>query len=184
MEKLFKESKEKMQKTVNSLENEYASIRAGRANPAVLNKILVDYYGTPTPVNQMASISVAEARVLVIQPWDISLLKNIEKAINTSDIGINPQNDGKVIRLNFPQLTEERRKDLVKDIKKIAEDSKISIRNNRREVLDKLKSMQKKSDITEDDLKDAEDRMQKQINKFHEQIEKLEKEKEKEIMSI
>lgn len=184
MEKLFKESKEKMQKTVNSLESEYASIRAGRANPAVLNKILVDYYGTPTPVNQMASISVAEARVLVIQPWDISLLKNIEKAINTSDIGINPQNDGKVIRLNFPQLTEERRKELVKDIKKIAEDSKISIRNNRREVLDKLKAMQKKSDITEDDLKDAEDRMQKQINKFHEQIEKLEKEKEKEIMSI
>lgn len=184
MEKLFKESKEKMQKTVNSLENEYASIRAGRANPAVLNKILVDYYGTPTPVNQMASISVAEARVLVIQPWDISLLKNIEKAINTSDIGINPQNDGKVIRLNFPQLTEERRKDLVKDIKKIAEDSKISIRNNRREVLDKLKAMQKKSEITEDDLKDAEDRMQKQINKFHEQIENLEKEKEKEIMSI
>ncbi len=184
MDKLFKESKEKMQKTVNSLENEYASIRAGRANPAVLNKILVDYYGTPTPVNQMASISVAEARVLVIQPWDISLLKNIEKAINTSDIGINPQNDGKVIRLNFPQLTEERRKELVKDIKKIAEDSKISIRNNRREVLDKLKAMQKKSEITEDDLKDAEDRMQKQINKFHEQIENLEKEKEKEIMSI
>lgn len=184
METLFKESKEKMQKTVNSLENEYASIRAGRANPAVLNKILVDYYGTPTPVNQMASVSVAEARVLVIQPWDISLLKNIEKAINTSDIGINPQNDGKVIRLNFPQLTEERRKELVKDIKKIAEDSKISIRNNRREVLDKLKAMQKKSEITEDDLKDAEDRMQKQINKFHEEIEKLEKEKEKEIMSI
>lgn len=184
MDNLFKQSREKMQKTFDSLENEFSSIRAGRANPAVLNKITVDYYGTPTPIPQMASVSVAEARVLVIQPWDISVIKNIEKAINTSELGINPQNDGKVIRLNFPQLTEERRRELVKEIKNIAEDSKISIRNNRREVLDKLKLMEKNSEITEDDLKDGEDKIQKQTKEFNDKIDKLELAKEQEIMSI
>ncbi len=184
MDELFKQSKEKMQKTYESLENEFSSIRAGRANPAVLNKIMVDYYGTPTPISQMASVSVVEARTLLIQPWDVSVLKNIEKAINTSDLGINPQNDGKVIRLNFPQLTEERRRELVKEIKNIAEDSKISIRNSRRDVLDKLKAMEKKSEITEDDLRDGEDKMQKQTKDFHDKIDKLAKAKEQEIMSI
>ena len=143
-----------MTKSLAALDKEFAAIRAGRANPAVLDKVQVDYYGAPTPVNQMAAISVSEARILVIQPWDKSCLKLIEKAIQASDIGINPTNDGNVLRLTFPQLTEERRKELCKSIKKLGEDAKVAIRSIRRDTMDKLKAMKKNSEITEDDLKD------------------------------
>ena len=141
MEKVFAMVEEKMGKTVSVLSAEFASIRAGRANSAVLDKIKVDYYGTPTPINQMAAVSVAEARILTIQPWDVSTLHPIEKAIQASDIGINPQNDGRIIRLVFPQLTEERRKELCKDVKKLAEDSRIAVRSIRRDGIDKVKKM-------------------------------------------
>lgn len=184
MDKLFKESDERMNKTIESLEREYAAIRAGRANPNALNKIMVDYYGTPTPINQMAAVSVAEARTLVIQPWDISTVHSIEKAIQTSDLGINPQTEGKVIRLNFPKLTEDRRRELAKDIKKMAEDSKVAIRAIRRDIIDKLKKMQKSSDITEDDLKDGEDKIQKKTDKYIKQIDDIAKNKENDIMEI
>jgi len=153
MKEQIKIAKEKMGKTLDVLNREFASIRAGRANPEVLNKIMVDYWGTPTAINQMASISVSEARVLVIQPYDASALKSIEKAIQTSDLGINPNNDGKVIRLVFPQLTEERRKDLCKSIKKYGEEAKVSVRAIRRDTMEKFKAMKKNSEITEDDLK-------------------------------
>ena len=143
---------EKMKKTVSVFEQNLSEIRAGRANPAILNKVRIDYYGTPTPINQVAGISVPEARLIVIQPWDMSVLKEIEKAILASDIGINPNNDGKVIRLNFPELNEERRKELVKEIKKIAEDAKVAVRSIRREGIDEFKAKQKNSEITEDDL--------------------------------
>src|SRR5574344_2812627 len=144
---------EKMMKTVSVFEQNLSEIRAGRANPAILNKIQIDYYGVPTPINQVAGISVPEARLIVIQPWDGSILKDIEKAILTSDIGINPNNDGKVIRLAFPELNEERRKELVKEIKKIAEDSKVALRAIRRDGIDGFKKMQKEAEITEDELK-------------------------------
>ena len=160
MEKVFTAAEEKMGKTVSVLNAEYAAIRAGRANASVLDKIKVDYYGTPTPINQMAAVSVAEARILTIQPWDTSTLHPIEKAIMASDIGINPQNDGRIIRLVFPQLTEERRKDLCKDVKKMAEDSRVAIRSIRRDCIDKVKKMEKSSEITEDDLKYAEKKLQ------------------------
>ena len=139
MKEAINKAKEKMQKTISVLERDFAAIRAGRANPNVLDKVTVDYYGTPTPISQMATVSVAEARVLTIQPWDKSQLKPIEKAIQASDIGINPANDGTVLRLTFPQLTEERRKEIVKDIKKMGEDSKVAVRSIRRDVIDKLK---------------------------------------------
>lgn len=184
MKQVKKNTEEKMIKTLNALENEFAAIRAGRANPAVLNKINADYYGSPTPVNQMAAVSVAEARVLVIQPYDPSGLKAIEKAILASDIGITPANDGKVIRLTFPQLTEERRKDLVKQIKKLGEDSKVSIRNIRRDAIDKFKTMKKNSEITEDDMKSCEEDVQKLTDKYCAEIDKAVSVKEKEIMSI
>ena len=184
MKQVKKNTEEKMIKTLNALENEFAAIRAGRANPAVLNKINADYYGSPTPVNQMAAVSVAEARVLVIQPYDPSGLKAIEKAILASDIGITPANDGKVIRLTFPQLTEERRKDLVKQIKKLGEDSKVSIRNIRRDAIDKFKTMKKNSEITEDDMKNCEEDVQKLTDKYCAEIDKAVSVKEKEIMSI
>ncbi len=184
MKQVKKNTEEKMIKTLNALENEFAAIRAGRANPAVLNKINADYYGSPTPVNQMAAVSVAEARVLVIQPYDPSGLKAIEKAILASDIGINPANDGKVIRLTFPQLTEERRKELVKQIKKLGEDSKVSIRNIRRDAIDKFKAMKKNSEITEDDMKNCEEDVQKLTDKYCAEIDKAVSVKEKEIMSI
>lgn len=184
METVFALTKEKMEKTVNALKNEFASIRAGRANAAVLDKIRVDYYGTPTPINQMAAISVAEARILNIQPWDVSTLHPIEKAILASDIGINPSNDGRVIRLVFPQLTEERRKDLCKDIKKMAEESRVSIRSTRRDGIDKVKKMEKASEITEDDLKDAEKKLQDFTDKYIKEVDKAAEEKEKEVMSI
>lgn len=176
--------KEKMTKSLNSLSKEFAAVRAGRANPAVLDKILVDYYGAPTPVNQMAAISVSEARILVIQPWDKSTLKLIEKAIQASDIGINPTNDGNVIRLAFPQLTEERRKELCKTVKKLGEECKVAVRSIRRDTMDKLKAMKKNSEITEDDLKDCEKKVQDITDKFCSDADKAVSDKEKEIMTV
>lgn len=184
MQTVFNFAEEKMKKTVSVLNNEYAGMRAGRANASVLDKIRVDYYGTPTPINQMAAVSVAEARILTIQPWDKTTLAPIEKAILASDIGINPQNDGVVIRLVFPQLTEERRKELGKDVKKMAEDSRVAVRSIRRDALDKLKKMEKASEITEDDLKVAEKKIQDYTDKYIKEIDKAAEEKEKDIMSI
>ncbi len=184
METLFVNTKEKMEKTLKALNTEYTQLRAGRANAAVLDKIKVDYYGTPTPINQMAAISVSEARILTIQPWDKSTIQTIEKAIQASDIGINPQNDGSVIRLIFPQLTEERRKELSKDVRNMAENSRIAIRSIRRDAIDKAKKMEKASEITEDDLKDAEEEIQDYTDKYIKEIDKSAEEKEKEIMSI
>ena len=180
----YSEIKEKMEKTIESLVQRLSEVRAGRANPAILNKVKIDYYGTPTPINQVAGISVPEARMIMIQPWDASILKEIEKAILASEIGINPNNDGKVIRLVFPELTEERRKDLVKEIKKYAEDAKVSIRNARRDGIDKAKTMQKDGDITEDELKAAETEIQKITDKYIEEVDKTIIAKETEIMSI
>lgn len=179
-----KKTEEKMQRVISLLNEEFASVRAGRANPSVLDKIRVDYYGTPTPIGQMAAVSVPEARILMIQPWDPSTLKNIEKAIQIADIGLNPQNDGKVIRLTFPTLTEERRRELVKTIRKYAEEAKISIRNVRRDSIEELKGQKKKSVITEDDLKDAEKEIQDLTDKFCVEVDKAASEKEKEIMSV
>ena len=175
---------EKMNKTISVLQEDFSEVRAGRANPAILNKIRVDYYGTPTPINQVAGISVPEARLIVIQPWDISLLKEIEKEILKAEIGINPNNDGKVIRLAFPELNEERRKELVKEIKKTAEESKVSIRSIRREAIDEAKKMQKDNQMTEDELKGAEDKIQKLTDSKTAEIDKILAEKEKEIMSV
>ena len=175
---------ERMNKTLSVLEENFSEVRAGRANPAILNKISVDYYGVPTPINQVAGISVPEARLIVIQPWDASVLKDIEKAILASDIGLNPNNDGKVIRLAFPELTEERRKDLVKDIKKIAEESKVAIRAIRRDGIDEAKEMEKEYLMTEDELKKAEDQIQKLTDKKIAEIDVILDKKEKEIMSI
>ena len=175
---------EKMMKSVSVYEESLAEIRAGRANPAILNKITIDYYGTPTPINQVAGISVPEARLIVIQPWDASILKEIEKQILKSDIGINPSNDGKVIRLAFPELNEERRKEIVKDIRKMAEEAKVAIRSIRRDAIDEAKAMQKNSEISEDELKGAEDRIQKLTDKYVEEIDNILEKKEKEIMSI
>lgn len=175
---------EKMDKTISVFEENLSEVRAGRANPAILNKITVSYYGVPTPINQVAGISVPEARMILIQPWDTSLLKEIEKEILKSDIGINPNNDGKVIRLNFPELNEERRKELVKDIRKLAEEAKVAIRSIRRDAMDEAKEMQKKSEITEDDLKDEENEIQKLTDKKVEEIDNMLANKEKEIMSI
>ncbi|MCD8188477.1 MAG: ribosome recycling factor [Ruminococcus sp.] len=177
-------AKEKMTKCLNALGNEFAGVRAGRANPAVLDKVTVDYYGTPTPVNQMAAISVAEARILVIQPWDASTLKSIEKAIMASDVGITPTNDGKVIRLVFPQLTEDRRKELCKSVKKYGEEAKVTVRSIRRDSMEKFKAMKKNSEITEDDLRDCEKKVQDITDKYCADIDKAVAEKEKEIMSI
>ena len=175
---------EKMNKTISVLQEDFSEVRAGRANPAILNKIRVDYYGTPTPINQVAGISVPEARLIVIQTWDISLLKEIEKEILKAEIGINPNNDGKVIRLAFPELNEERRKELVKEVKKMAEDSKVSIRSIRREAMDEAKKLQKDNEMTEDELKGAEDKIQKLTDNKIAEIDKILSEKEKEIMSV
>lgn len=175
---------ERMEKTIHMLEENLAEIRAGRANPAILNKIQVSYYGVPTPINQVAGISVPEARMIVIQPWDASILKEIEKEILKSDIGINPNNDGKVIRLNFPELTEERRKEIVKDIKKMAEESKVAVRNVRRDEMDIAKSKLKNKEISEDEEKAEEDRIQKETDKYVAKIEEICDKKEKEIMSV
>ncbi len=184
MKELYAFTKDKMGKTVEVLKRDYAAIRAGRANAAVLDKVSVDYYGTPTPINQLASVSVAEARILTIQPWDKSVLNAIEKAIQASDIGINPQNDGVVIRLTFPKLTEENRKVIVKDVSKMAEDSKVAIRSIRRDAMDKLKKMQKASEITEDDLKNGEEEVQKITDNNIKEIDKIASAKEKEVMEI
>ena len=169
---------------MNALLGEYASIRAGRANPNVLDKVMVEYYGVPTPVNQVAAVSVPEARTLLIQPWDKSTLKLIEKAILTSDIGLNPQNDGSVLRLVFPPLTEERRRELVKGVYKYCEEAKIAVRSIRRDAMDKLKDMKKKSEITEDDLKNAEKKMQTLTDRFCKEIDETAAAKDKEIMEI
>lgn len=174
----------RMEKTISVYENNLAEIRAGRANPAILNKIKVDYYGVPTPISQVAGISVPEARLIVIQPWDTSILKEIEKEILKSDIGINPNNDGKVIRLSFPELNEERRKEIVKNIKKIAEEAKVAIRAIRRDGIEEFKKKQKDSEITEDELKMAEDEIQKITDKNIAEIDNLLEKKEKEIMSV
>ena len=173
-----------MNKTVGVLEREYKSIRAGRANIAVLDRITVDYYGCPTPIQQMAAVSVPEPRILMIQPWDATTLKEIEKAILTSDIGINPQNDGRVIRLSFPPLTEERRKEIVKEVRKTAEDNKVAIRNTRRDAIEKLKALKKANNITEDDVADGEKKIQNLTDKFCKEIDELASSKEKEIMEI
>ena len=184
MQEIKNKAKEKMQKSVNVMLSDFAAIRAGRANPAVLDKIRVEYYGAPTPVNQMAAISVAEARILVITPWDKTTLKAIEKAIQASDIGINPQNDGQTIRLIFPPLTEDRRKEIVKDIKKNGEDTKVAVRSIRRDAIEKIKGKKKNSEITEDEQKDGEDAIQKITDKFIKEIDEHVAEKEKEILSI
>ena len=184
MDELLQRTKDHMEKTVSVLEREYANLRAGRANPNILDRILVDYYGTPTPVNQMAAVSVTEARILQIQPWDMSTLKAIEKALLSSDLGINPQNDGKLIRLIFPPLTEERRLALVKDISKYAEEAKIAVRSVRRDTIEKLKAQEKKREITEDDLRDMEKETQDLTDKFCKNIDELSKAKEKEILEM
>lgn len=184
METVFAATQEKMGKTVSVLNAEYSALRAGRANTAVLDKIKVDYYGTPTPINQMAAVSVAEARILSIQPWDVSTLHTIEKAIQASDLGINPQNDGRVIRLMFPQLTEERRRELCKDVKKMAEDSRVAIRTIRRDAIEKVKKMEKASEITEDDLKIAEKKLQEFTDKYIKEVDTAASEKEKDIMEL
>ena len=176
--------KEKMEKSISVYSEKLSEVRAGRANPAILNKIKIDYYGTATPINQVAGVSVPEARLIVIQPWDISVLKEIEKAILASDIGINPNNDGKVIRLAFPELNEERRKELVKEIKKMAEEAKVAIRAIRREGIDNAKAEQKEGNITEDELKQAENDIQKLTDKNIEEIDKILANKEKEVMSV
>ena len=184
MNKIMQKCNDKMNKAVQALDKEYAAIRAGRANPSILNKVNVDYYGVPTPVQQMASVSVPDPRTIMIQPYDMSTLKEIEKAIQASDIGINPNNDGKVLRLNFPPLTEERRKDLVKEIKKYGEECKVTIRNVRRDILEKFKAEKKDGNITEDDMKNYEKKVQEATDKFCKEIDVLSADKEKEIMSI
>lgn len=184
MKNSYPEIEEKMKKTLSVLEYDFSVIRAGRANPAVLDKVRVNYYGTETPLNQMAAISVPEARMLVIQPWDASSIKAIEKAINESDIGINPNNDGKAIRLVFPPLTEERRKDLIKQVRDLSEKSKVSIRSIRRDNIEKFKAQKKNSEITEDDLKIIEKDVQELTDKYIKLIEDTEAAKEKELMSV
>ncbi len=184
MKDVLKKAEEHMGKSVAVLQDDYAAIRAGRANPAVLDKVMVDYYGAPTAINQLAAVSVAEARILTIQPWDASVCRAIEKAIQTSDIGINPQSDGKIIRMVFPPLTEDRRKELAKDIRKMAEDAKIAVRNIRRDAMDKLKAMKKGGELTEDDLKQAEKKIQDLTDKYCKEIDSVQEKKQKEIMEI
>ncbi len=181
---MYSHIEEKMKKSLSVLDEQLGNVRAGRANPKILDKILVPYYGTPTPINQVANIMVPEARMITIQPWDASLLKEIEKEIQKSDIGINPNNDGKMIRLVFPELTEDRRKELVKEVKKISEDAKVVIRNIRRDGIDEFKAKQKNNEITEDDLRNAEEQIQKLTDKYIGLIDTAASEKEKEIMSV
>lgn len=184
MNERVKHYSDKMEKTISVLENEYAAIRAGRANPAVLDKVMVDYYGTPTQIQAMAAVSVSEARILVIQPWDKSTLKPIEKAIQASDIGINPSNDGSALRIVFPPLTEERRKEICKQIRKQGEDSKVAIRSIRRDANEKFKALKKSSEISEDELKSLEENVQKLTDKFCKSIDEIAAKKEKEILEI
>ena len=180
----YSEFEAKMKKTTEVLSEQFAAVRAGKANPAVLDRITVDYYGSPTPIQQIASISTPDARSLLIQPWDGSVLKGIEKAILASDLGINPQNDGRAIRLVFPQLTEERRKELAKQVKKYAEESKVSVRNIRRDAMEKFKAQKKKSEITEDDLKIVEKDMQKLTDDYIKEVDKIAAKKEQELMEL
>ena len=195
MTQIINDAKSKMEASLNMLSKEYSEMQAGRANPKVLDRVSVDYYGTPTPVSQVAAISVSEARILVIQPWDLSLLNGIEKAIQKSDIGINPQNDGKVLRLIFPQLTEERRKDISKEVSSIAENTKIAIRNIRRDAMDKLKNivswvdiskrnMKKNSELTEDDHRKSEKKIQDLTDKYCAEIDNICSKKIEKIMSL
>ena len=180
----LKEFEEKMKKSVAGLESEYATISAGRASASVLDRVQVEYFGSNMPINQVAEIKMADPRTLVISPWDASCLKNIEKAILASDLGINPQNDGKVIRLIFPPLTEDRRKEIVKDVQKIAEETKIQIRNARRDTIEKLKAMKKAGELTEDDLKQGEKKTQDLTDKYIKNIDKLSADKQKEILEM
>ena len=184
MSDFVKDAESKMQKTIEAVKADFASVRAGRANASVLDRVQVEYYGSPTPLNQVASISSPDPRQLVIQPWDSSLLREIEKAILTSELGINPQNDGKVIRLTFPQLTEERRKELTKQVHKYAEGGKVAVRNIRRDMMDKIKAAKKMSEITEDDAKDYEKKLQDITDKYVKKLDELAAEKEKELMSV
>ena len=180
----YSEFEAKMKKTTEVLSEQFAAVRAGKANPAVLDRITVDYYGSPTPIQQIASISTPDARSLLIQPWDGSVLKGIEKAILASDLGINPQNDGRAIRLVFPPLTEERRKELAKQVKKYAEESKVAVRNIRRDAMEKFKAQKKKSEITEDDLKIVEKDMQKLTDDYIKEVDKIAAKKEQELMEL
>ncbi len=184
MKEVLKKNDERMQRRIDHLVEEYKAIRAGRANPAVLDKVMVDYYDTPTPINQLAAVSVTEARTLTIQPWDASVLRKIEKAIQMSDVGINPQNDGKIIRLIFPPLTEDKRKEIAKDIAHMAEDTKVQIRNVRRDTIEKLKKMKKSGELTEDDLDEGEKKVQKSTDKFIKEVDAVADKKKKEIMEI
>lgn len=184
MNERVKDYSDKMQKTIDHLASDYAAVRAGRANPHVLDKIKVDYYGTPTPIQQVGNVSVPDPRIIQIQPWEKSILKEIEKAIQMSDVGINPTNDGTVIRLVFPELTEERRKELVKDIKKKGEDAKVAIRNVRRDGNDAFKKLTKSEDISEDEVKDLEDELQKTTDKFVKEVDKMIEDKSKDIMTV
>lgn len=184
MDESLKIYEEKMQKTLSNLDEEFATIRAGRANPHILNKLTVDYYGSPTPITQVATVSVPEARILQIKPFDRTLIKKIEKAINTSDIGINPNNDGSVIRLIFPELTEDRRKVLAKDVKKKGDAAKVALRNIRRDANDKIKKAEKANEMTEDDAKKAENDIQKMTDKYMGKVEKATEVKTKEIMTV
>jgi len=180
----YTEFEEKMKKTIGAMTHDFSGLRAGRANAAVLDRIRVQYYGTPSRINEVAAVSVPEPRTLLIQPWDASILKEIERAILASDIGINPNNDGKVIRLNFPQPTEERRKELGKDVKKFGEEAKVAVRNVRRDALEKFKKQEKAHEITEDELKNIETDIQKLTDKYVLEIDNMVGEKEKEIMSV
>ena len=184
MSDIIQDYEVKMNKTIEVIKGDFAAVRAGRADPGVLNKITVEYYGTDTPLQQVAGVSTPDPRTLVIQPWDASLLKSIEKALLVSDLGINPQNDGKVIRLAFPQLTEERRKDLTKQVKKYGEGGKVAIRNIRRDAMEKLKAMKKKSEITEDDFDDYEEELQKLTDKKCKELDDLTAKKEAELMAV
>ena len=184
MKEVLKKNDERMQRRIDHLVDEYKSIRAGRANPAVLDKITVDYYGVPTPINQLSSISVTEARTLVIQPYDASSLRSIEKAIQMSDVGINPSTDGKVIRLPFPELTEEKRKDTSKEVKQKGEGTKVAIRNVRRDGMDQLKKLKKDATITEDEQKDLETELQKLTDDYIAKVDKRVDQKTKEVMSV
>ncbi len=184
MQEVFDFANEKMEKSLTALHNEFATMRAGRASASLLDKVTVDYYGVPTPVQQMAAVSVSEGRILVIQPWDVSTISTIEKAIQASDLGVNPQDDGKVIRLIFPPLTEEKRKMLAKDVSKFGEEAKVAVRSIRRDCIDKLKKMKKDSVITEDDLHNGEEKIQKITDKFIKRVDEMVEEKEKDIMAI
>lgn len=184
LKEVLEQSNHKMQRAIEVLKVDLASVRAGRATPALLDKVMVDYYGTPTPVNQVASVNVPEPRMIVIQPWEKSILKDIERAIMKSDLGLNPNNDGSVIRLNLPQLTEERRKELVKTVHKKAEDSRVAVRNIRRDGNDTVKKMEKAKEITEDEAKKANDDIQKMTDKYIKEIDSVMENKEKEVMEV